>query len=261
MTQLGGFDSKAAGRRIRVAARPPIVGAVSDAQTFPTPSETQIQPRLTIRTAMASAKPATNSCRDGKRRYGSCRLPSTACWLAVLLWTTVSFGTEDSPASTQTASPFTIDFRGGPVSMLTTNIKPRGDKMPADVASARLEEIADLSHASVLLREWMGLRYSWDAPAFCHQPLYFEEANLERYGYGPRYARVFQPVLSGAHFFATVPVLPYKMAADPLWSRVSNLGHYRPGSPAPYRVMHPSLSARGGLAEAATVLGLIVLIP
>ncbi len=210
---------------------------------------------------MPPTKQAAISYGDSRRRRGSYRLASTACWLAILLGTSALFGSEDAPGPTQAASPFTIDFRGGPVSMLTTNIEPRGDKMPADVATARLDEIADLSHASVLLREWMGLRYSWDAPAFCHQPLYFEEVNLERYGYGRRYARVFQPVLSGAHFFATVPLLPYKMAADPPWARVSNLGHYRPGSPAPYRVMHPSLSTRGGLAEAATVLGLIVLIP
>jgi hypothetical protein len=161
----------------------------------------------------------------------------------------------------RTTSPLMIDFRSGPVAKLTTNIEPRGEKMPTDIATARLEEIADLSHASVLLRDWMGLRYCWDAPAFCHQPLYFEEVNLERYGYGPRYARVFQPVLSGAHFFATVPALPYKMAVDPPWACVSTLGHYRPGSPAPYRVIYPPLSVRGALAEAAVVIGGIVLIP
>ena len=73
--------------------------------------------------------------------------------------------------------------------------------------------------------------------------------------------RVFQPVLSGAHFFATVPALPYKMAVDPPWACVSTLGHYRPGSPAPYRVIYPPLSVRGALAEAAVVIGGIVLIP
>ena len=45
--------------------------------------------------------------------------------------------------------------------------------------------------------------YAWDAPALCHNPLYFEDVNLERYGYSLRYARVFQPVVSGAEFFVT----------------------------------------------------------
>lgn len=203
------------------------------------------------------------SCRDNRRCRGTYRLAAGISFLAAVLLASFSFAAEDSPmpARGSARSPFMIDFRGDPIAMLTTNIEPRGEKMPADIATSRLEGMVDVSHASVLLRDWMGLRFCWDAPAFCHQPLYFEEVNLERYGYGPRYVRVLQPVLSGAHFFATVPALPYKMAADPPWDCAYTLGHYRPGSPAPYRVMNPPHSALGGLAEAGTVLGLIVLIP
>ncbi|MCA9174960.1 MAG: hypothetical protein KDB14_10810 [Planctomycetales bacterium] len=42
---------------------------------------------------------------------------------------------------------------------------------------------------------------------FCHWPLYFEEANLERYGMR---RPLVQPAVSAAHFFGTIAVLPYK---------------------------------------------------
>ena len=49
---------------------------------------------------------------------------------------------------------------------------------------------------------------TWKAAGNCHKPLYFEDWNLERYGHshGP-----LDPVFSAAHFFVTLPILPYKM--------------------------------------------------
>jgi hypothetical protein len=47
---------------------------------------------------------------------------------------------------------------------------------------------------------------------FCHLPLYFEDAKLERYGQS---VRILQPIVSGVRFFATVPVLPLKMVVEP----------------------------------------------
>jgi hypothetical protein len=158
-------------------------------------------------------------------------------------------------------SPFMIDFRQRPITEVTTNILPRSPIVPDDVAEARLNELGNVSYDSVLMRHWMGLRYCWDAPVLYHQPLYFEQVNLERYGYGPRHLRAIQPVLSGAHFFATVPTLPYQIASGPLHRVEYALGHYRPGSPAPYRIQYPPLSIPGSLAEAGVIIGLIALIP
>lgn len=158
-------------------------------------------------------------------------------------------------------SPFAIDFRERSITEVTTKIQPPSPHVPPDVARGKLDLLADVSYEAVLQREWVGLRYCWDAPVFAHQPLYFEEVNLERYGYGPRHLRVVQPVLSGAHFFATVPVLPYHLGATPVRQSVYALGHYRPGSPAPYRFHYPPLSIRGGLAQAGVMIGLIGVIP
>jgi hypothetical protein len=166
-----------------------------------------------------------------------------------------------SVAEPEQQSPFLIDFRQRPITEVTTSILPRSPSVPEDVAQARLQELGNVSYESVLMRQWMGMRYCWDASALHHRPLYFEEVNLERYGYGPRYLRAVQPVLSGAHFFATVPTLPYQMAMGPPHRVEYALGHYRPGSPAPYRVQYPPLSIPGSLAEAGVIVGLIALIP
>ncbi|NUQ62099.1 MAG: hypothetical protein HUU20_06405 [Pirellulales bacterium] len=95
----------------------------------------------------------------------------------------------------------------------------------------------------------------------CQNPLYFEEVNLERYGYRWPDAPALQPALSGAQFFLTLPLLPYKVCADPPLECNYTLGDYRPGSAAPYRVHLPPCRPAAGAAEAGAVAGLILLIP
>ncbi len=100
--------------------------------------------------------------------------------------------------------------------------------------------------------------YSWQASAFCHQPLYFEEVNLERYGRSHKYV---QPALSAAHFFCTLPALPYLMVVEPPRECIYTAGHYRPGSPyEPERILPPWDTA-AGVVEAGVVVGLIFAIP
>ncbi len=99
---------------------------------------------------------------------------------------------------------------------------------------------------------------TWKAAGYCHKPLYFEDWNLERYGHshGP-----LDPVFSAAHFFVTLPVLPYKMGVELPWECVYPLGYYRPGSCAPWTVPAVPISCRGLAVEAATVTGLVFLLP
>lgn len=99
---------------------------------------------------------------------------------------------------------------------------------------------------------------TWKAAGYCHKPLYFEDWNLERYGHshGP-----LDPVFSAAHFFVTLPVLPYKMGVELPWECVYPLGYYRPGNCAPWTVPAVPISGRGLAVEAATVTGLVFLLP
>ena len=101
--------------------------------------------------------------------------------------------------------------------------------------------------------------FTWKAAGYCHKPLYFEDWQLERYGHS--HGPVADPFISAAHFFVTLPVLPYKMGVELPWECVYPLGYYRPGSCAPWTIPAVPISWRGMAAEAATVTGLVFLLP
>lgn len=99
----------------------------------------------------------------------------------------------------------------------------------------------------------------WKASGLCHKPLYFEEVQLERYGHeiGP----VLQPLVSTAHFFGNIAVLPYKMGIHPPHECQYALGYYRPGDCAPYMLPPIPWSLRGAAVEAGVITGAAGLIP
>jgi hypothetical protein len=108
-------------------------------------------------------------------------------------------------------------------------------------------------------RAWTPLTMTWKASNLCSKPRYFEEVNLERYGHtaGPW----LQPVVSSAHFFVNVAVVPYKMGIHPPTECHYALGYYRPGNCAPWIVPPVPISARGALTQAAVMTGAFWLIP
>jgi hypothetical protein len=108
-------------------------------------------------------------------------------------------------------------------------------------------------------RSWEQITYMWKASAMCHKPLYFEDEQLERYGHS--FSPCFQPFISGAHFFCTLPVLPYCMGVEPPCECIYALGHYRPGSCTPYMCNPVPLSVRGGLIQAGAVTGAAAALP
>ena len=103
------------------------------------------------------------------------------------------------------------------------------------------------------------MTYTWTASGLCHKPLYFEDVQLERYGHmwGPW----VQPFMSGAHFFLTVPILPYKMGLEPPNECIYTLGYYRPGDCAPYMIEPFPWSLRGAMYEAGAWVGGVFVIP
>lgn len=80
----------------------------------------------------------------------------------------------------------------------------------------------------VLDNLWLPAPYTWVSPVFHHQPLYFEQPNLERYGIGR--TRIFQPLLSSVHFFGSIPLVPYKTLTHHPRERIYTLGQGRPGN-------------------------------
>jgi hypothetical protein len=145
-----------------------------------------------------------------------------------------------------------------PITRLTTSIALPPGRLPANSAAARFAQVPPRAHVTGTHRDWNGVDYYWSASHLAHQPLYFEDVNLERNGYS---FGVLQPVVSAARFYATFPVLPYFCGAHPPYGATYTLGEPRPGSPAPYVIDRPKASIAGGLLEAATVSGLFFAIP
>ena len=108
-------------------------------------------------------------------------------------------------------------------------------------------------------RRFAATMFTWKAAGYCHKPLYFEDWNLERYGHSRGW--LADPFVSAAHFFVTLPVLPYKMGVELPWECVYPLGYYRPGNCAPWTCPAVPISVRGMAIEAATVTGIVFLLP
>ena len=108
-------------------------------------------------------------------------------------------------------------------------------------------------------RSWPNTTFHWTASALCHKPVYFEDLQVERYGhtFGPW----LQSVISGGHFFLSVPALPYAMGLFPPNECVYTLGYYRPGSCTPYVLDALPLSLRAILAEGGVWTGMVYLVP
>lgn len=102
--------------------------------------------------------------------------------------------------------------------------------------------------------------YMWKASALSTKAAYFEDTQLERYGH-TKVCPVLQPIVSGARFFATVPIIPYKMGVTPPNECVYTLGHHRPGNCVPYMREPFPISVRGALFQAGAVAGGIALVP
>jgi len=134
---------------------------------------------------------------------------------------------------------------------------PQGT-LPANTAALCAETVAIIGDRRQDLG-WGMTDHNWLATNMRHRPLYFEDENLERHGYTP--SCLFQPIISGARFFLTIPTLPYRMAIDPPRSCVYTLGYYRPGSCAPQHWHRLPLRAGAGIVEAGVVVGLIFLLP
>jgi hypothetical protein len=160
-----------------------------------------------------------------------------------------------------------------PMSELTIQIEPSpsaaqtadDDQYPLVNLAAEYFRSLQAGERALAMGLHRGVRpFYWAAPGFYHRPLYFEQINVERYGHhvccGPC-SDCAQSAVSAAHFFASVPLLPYKMGADPCCERQYTLGHYRPGSCNPHQWHFVRPTDDGLACEAMMITGLIFLIP
>ncbi|MGD9635585.1 MAG: hypothetical protein AB7G28_06005 [Pirellulales bacterium] len=159
------------------------------------------------------------------------------------------------------------DWTPKPLDELTTNTVLPGGVLPRDYWSERSTDGQGFFDPCGATRGWSVNNFNWVASCLCSNPLYFEEVNLERYGYGcgcygSCCSTCVQSATSAAHFFGNVVALPYKMGVDCPCECDYTLGHYRPGSCPPRRWHCCSrCSALGTLTAGGVATGLIFLIP
>jgi hypothetical protein len=137
------------------------------------------------------------------------------------------------------------------ISDLTTNITPSDGELPHDCPLGDGAKFPGRSFAPTT--------FTWTASQLCHKPLYFEDIQVERYGHmaGPW----VQPFASAAHFFLTVPIVPYKMGLELPNECMYSLGYYRPGNCAPYMLDPLPISVRGAFFEAGAWVGGVFAFP
>jgi hypothetical protein len=171
------------------------------------------------------------------------------------------------PASAPQGRPLQLDLAKDPcaamdekpLAALGIGIAIPAGTLPDDPATACWTQLNDSASPVASIRCWPMHVCHWNASCVCHRPLYFEQINLERHGYGC--CESLQPLASAAHFFGTVPALPYCMAVECPCECVYTLGHYRPGSCPPWRHHWPPCSPLAAAAEGGVWTGMIFLIP
>lgn len=96
------------------------------------------------------------------------------------------------------------------------------------------------------------------ANTFSH-PLYFEDVMLERHGH-ERFPNL-TPMISGARFFATVPMLPYLMTVRPACEFEYKMGHFRAGDRVYPYIQRPPYVRNAAIVEAAAIAGASIALP
>ncbi len=168
--------------------------------------------------------------------------------------------TQVAPTTIQTTAPsFAPPLTPIGATQIRLSTNPKGDSNETPLSIVDRKSIPQMIDTSTSLHEndsWMGVRpVSAEVP---YQPLYFEQVNLERYG---RNHGCLQPALSGARFFATIPLLPYAMTVHPPRQAYDWHWPYAAGWGAPRVREWSPLHWRGVAVEGAFMAGAAALIP
>jgi hypothetical protein len=121
--------------------------------------------------------------------------------------------------------------------------------LPEDTAAKRAAPSTSLLDGQS--RGIVSQQVNWRPASICHLPLYFEDAMLERHGH-VRWGCA-QPIVSGAKFLTTIPLLPYITTLQPPCEPRYTLGHFRPGSCAPTLKDHLPWDRRAATVEVVSL--------
>jgi hypothetical protein len=114
-------------------------------------------------------------------------------------------------------------------------------------------EYPSVPKAQAVVRQWAPLTEVVEPPVVCYRRLYFEQLNLERYGWG---LGVLSPFVSQGAFYFDLVTLPYRAGMEPLRRYECNAGYALPGDPVPL-LLYPLEPSLTGAATEAAVIGLL----
>jgi hypothetical protein len=134
-----------------------------------------------------------------------------------------------------------------------------GQKLPPDISQDVFGAPQPDGRLAANREDWAETYFAWEPAEFSYQPLYFSDVPLERYGQS--WHPCLQPFVSAAHFGLTFPAMPYKLALEHPYRRVSSYGLYRPGSAVPPIRQTLPLRWDAASVEAAVWIGLIFALP
>jgi hypothetical protein len=131
---------------------------------------------------------------------------------------------------------------------------PKSYTGPAERAQENLQEQTSERDAT-----WGLSSYEFAAANTFSHPLYFEDVMLERHGH-ERFPKL-TPMISGARFFATVPMLPYLMTVRPACEFEYKMGHFRSGDCVYPYIQRPPYVRNAAIVEAAAIAGASIALP
>ena len=126
---------------------------------------------------------------------------------------------------------------------------------PDDQALAILRHRKPFNIFAVSREPWMPNR---DSYPFFHNPLWFEDPNLERCGRG---RGLFTTAVSAVHFSANIPILPYRFTAEKPWSCVRTLPDCTVCERFGCEAYLPPWSLSAAAVQAAATVGIIYAVP
>jgi hypothetical protein len=136
---------------------------------------------------------------------------------------------------------------------------PKEIAQPIDCSSPLFKQLPGVIRDEQGRFLWARSDFWFAASDFHHYPLYWDNQPLERYGQSQ--APIIEPFLSGAHFFATFAIIPYKMGIDRPCDDIYTLGFYRAGSPTPCIRQTLPWEWDAAAFQALAVVGFIFILP
>ena len=136
---------------------------------------------------------------------------------------------------------------------------PVGSELYATGGGTKIPDEKELPPEGNLTRVFGGTNFMWSASDLYHNPLYFEDPELERYGQDHGF---LQPAASIGRFGVQLVGLPYQMALDPMWRQEYTLGWYRSNEICtPKKKSRIPFNAKAAATAAGAYTGLIFIFP